>query len=364
MSPTASEAVAPQPAQETPKIVATGSAASTLTRRADLDVMRVLACLAVVALHASGRTIYAYDTVDAVSWGVADLIDSATRWCVPVFVMISGALLLNRPIGRPRDFLWRKAQRIIPLILFWSFAYFAWRRFYHRDPIDMAVIAKDLFFATPYYHLYFLSLIGGLYAVTPALRRLMERIPEHTAAWSAYGMLALAFCAAAANVWTPNAFTFFVPYLGYFLLGALMVRHATGPRSVFLSVWAIAVLLTAVGTAITVHYWGPLGTYGLYFYGFHSPTVIPMAIAVFGSMRGISISAGVASLAARLAPATLGVYLVHPMVLEVVRSRIGDADLLVPWHIVDIPVIFLLVIVISTALVLVVRKIPFVRALA
>ena len=53
---------------------------------------------------------------DAVSWWSANLWDSFAHWCVPVFVMLSGALLLGR--REPAPHFWRKraARLVWPLV--------------------------------------------------------------------------------------------------------------------------------------------------------------------------------------------------------------------------------------------------------
>lgn len=57
------------------------------SRKINIDMARILACLAVVLLHTTARTIYLYETTDIVTFSIANLLNSATRWCVPVFIM-------------------------------------------------------------------------------------------------------------------------------------------------------------------------------------------------------------------------------------------------------------------------------------
>jgi surface polysaccharide O-acyltransferase-like enzyme len=277
--------------------------------------------------------------------------------------MLSGALLLSRPIEHPREFLARRAKRITLAIFAWSAIYFVWRRTFHHESITMAVVVRDFVYAKPYYHLYFLFVIGGLYAAAPALSYAVDRTPVRIAIWSTFGALALAFATVTISLWSPTAFTFFVPYLGYFLLGALIARRPLGLRLFCVWVFFVCVLLTAIATEFTVRYSGPLGPWGLYFYSYFSPTVILMAISAFVIFAGLEVSAELAGWVTWFAPMTLGVYLVHPIVLEVVRSLIGDATLLFHWHALDVPVTFILVTAISTAVVMIARNNSIARAI-
>ena len=54
-----------------------------------IDQLRVLACFAVVLLHVSGVAVVEAKFA-SIDWHIGNLLDSATRWSVPVFVLISG----------------------------------------------------------------------------------------------------------------------------------------------------------------------------------------------------------------------------------------------------------------------------------
>jgi len=57
------------------------------------DVLRIVAAFAVVFLHCSSQRFY--DTFPSTEWEVRNIYDSFVRWCVPIFVMVSGALFLD-----------------------------------------------------------------------------------------------------------------------------------------------------------------------------------------------------------------------------------------------------------------------------
>lgn len=67
---------------------------STKPREGWADVLRTLAILAVVLLHCAAGNIGGEVPGDARFW-VINLIDGGVRWGVPVFVMLSGAFLLD-----------------------------------------------------------------------------------------------------------------------------------------------------------------------------------------------------------------------------------------------------------------------------
>ncbi len=59
-----------------------------------LDAARVISIFAVVFLHISASVVTEADFGSS-TWWHGNFYDSLVRWCVPVFVMVSGALLLD-----------------------------------------------------------------------------------------------------------------------------------------------------------------------------------------------------------------------------------------------------------------------------
>ena len=57
-------------------------------------VLRVVAILAVLVLHTAAKQWYVLP-VDSAGWQTLNVFDSAARFCVPIFFMVSGALFLD-----------------------------------------------------------------------------------------------------------------------------------------------------------------------------------------------------------------------------------------------------------------------------
>ena len=91
------------------------------------DLIRTLAMILVILLHASNETLQA-SSVPVAYWWTAVVYKSLALSCVPLFVLLSGALLLqpaklNEPI---RVFLKKRLSRIGLAFAFWSAVYLAW----------------------------------------------------------------------------------------------------------------------------------------------------------------------------------------------------------------------------------------------
>jgi len=85
-----------------------------------LDNSRIVAIYAVVFLHVSAAVVLGNE-VGTEYWWIGNIYDSAMRWCVPTFVMISGALLLDPDKQEDlKTFYAKRLSRILIPILFWS----------------------------------------------------------------------------------------------------------------------------------------------------------------------------------------------------------------------------------------------------
>lgn len=207
--------------------------------------------VAVVFIHVAGLSFVGGETT-GITRALTATMTYGTKWAVPVFVMVSGALLLVPPTDRsPTLFYRRRLARIgIPLVV-WHVVYgllleFTSSSFDWRLAVSL-VLSGELYTA-----LYFFWLILGLYLVAPLLWPLVD-------AWSARGLTVAGGVLVAAPAvdlilrqlvavlghpvrsGEPTLVTQFVPYLGFFLLGYALRRSMVRG-------WALVGLVVAVTT--------------------------------------------------------------------------------------------------------------------
>ena len=91
-----------------------------------VDVLRVFAIAAVVIVHVSADIITEWSAVPRSCWWIANFYDSLARGAVPLFVMVSGALLLPKAESY-RDFFVKRFQRIVIPFIVWTVFYLLWR---------------------------------------------------------------------------------------------------------------------------------------------------------------------------------------------------------------------------------------------
>ncbi|MFZ2501402.1 MAG: acyltransferase family protein [Nocardioides sp.] len=233
-----------------------------LAHRPDLawtSYLRTAAILAVVLIHVAGMSYLQIKDHDSRAWQLATLLTFGTKWAVPVFVMVSGALLLRPPQDRsPMAFYRRRLARIgIPLVV-WHVVYIAVFWFILSDASWERLVAR-LIAGQVFTGLYFFWLILGLYIVTPVLWPLVESLSRRALLVTAILVTALPAVdlvtrriilelGGRVNVADPTLTTQFLPYVGYFLLGYALRDVVVGGWRL----WLLALITIALSIELTV----------------------------------------------------------------------------------------------------------------
>lgn len=318
-----------------------------------LDVVRLVAMFTVVCCHATDPfNFYAGDDIQMVSeiksWGA--IYGSLLRPCVPLFVMITGALLL--PIREGYGVFYKKRiTRVLWPFLIWSviYALFPWLLgLFGFEPktildffpysgeevmrqsldVSLAYIAQiPLNFSSVAVHMWYVYLLIGLYLYLPVFSAWVEKasVKEKRVFLLLWGVtLFVPYLRTFVNpyIWGAcswNEFhmlAYFAGFNGYLLLGHYLRHHVTW--SIGKSA-ALGILFFAVGFTVTYMGFREISTresftpeeLELFFY-YCSPNVALMTIAVFMLLKKVEIKhAGICRLLANLTKCGFGVYMVH-----------------------------------------------------
>ncbi|AMP36149.1 acyltransferase [Ralstonia solanacearum] len=330
-----------------------------------LDAARVISIFAVVFLHISASVVTEADFGSS-TWWHGNVYDSLVRWCVPVFVMVSGALLLDeRRVEDTISFYKRRVGRILLPLIFWTIAFIFWNAIKARfsgAEFGLTHAVKSVASGKPHYHMWFLFMIVGLYLFTPLIRTLVR----HSKRGELWFFVAVMFFFSAldelSGVFSDDdseIFLFwFLPYVPYFICGHLIATSKKdGGILVSLMVFVVSVLLTAAGCYFLADLKGL--DKGIYFYGNLSVSVIPMSIALMWLLRSLSFSEPVAARLGMMSALTLGIYLVHPVFLESIRFFYFKAKDYYP--LLSVPALSVLIFGGSLMFAFVLRKMPYLK---
>jgi len=340
------------------------------------DAARVLGTLAVVIGHVCDMTVFK-PTAAASDWWTCLFVDSMTRWAVPVYIMLSGALLLDPArTETPNEFYSKRLARLGVPVVVWS-AFFMWFSVYVTGWRTNEQIWHDLLMGKPYAHLHFVFRIAGLYAFTPMLRVFLQHASRAVVLQTTLILLALGAANSVAESFMRtelNVFLRFVPFLGYFMLGYLL-RDVRLTKNGLIGCALLAAACTFAltgGTGLLVQRFGfqDQPSISWLLYDFLSPVRVAFAVAVWLLIVNLFRESWLQSRPGRftatwLAPATLGIYLVHPFFRELLYIKTqGNPffhDLFWGNAWTGIPLSTLAVYVPSVIFTLIVMQIPFVR---
>ena len=298
------------------------------------DVLRILATFAVIVLHLSAQN-WANVNVSSRAWFAFNLYDSAVRWAVPVFVMISGALFLGREVTL-RTLLSKNILRIAAAFAFWSAAYALIDLLVYRDTPAGALMQ----FFQGHYHMWFLFMIVGLYLIIPLLQKFTcdEPLVRYFLLLGLVVAFLLPQLAVLASFFSWNVSSVISTILTYghlhlplgftvYFVGGYYLSRRTFSKREELAVYlaGIAGFLFTVFASVWVS--NRQGAASTLFYGHDTFNVLFMAVAVFVFARQhLNLAhAGnrTRSLLRALSKYSFGAYLVHAMVIDALYGFFG-----------------------------------------
>lgn len=303
---------------------------STLeVRSSEIDLMKVLSCLAVIAIHLSAMGVVA-PAMGASAYGLAVTINGLAYFAVPSFIFLSGMTLSLR-YGKGAvmlgPFLKRRVSGILLPYWGWSFAYFfiyAFAGYYALDPGNILSVA---FLGTGEYHLYFVVILFQLYLLYPWLHRLGNRM-GYKALLAAAAVLQICFA-----LWAP-AFPYmdrvFVPYLIHFCAGMLCAHQRQRIYPWLAARWPVVIMGYGLMAAAYVYSrFDPLPWpfWATQLWHLYSLTAICAMLTGCLAAGRKPLGTKVSTALAILSSATFYVYLGHPLLLAGFFKLWHDAGL-------------------------------------
>lgn len=135
------------------------------------DYLRVFATFAVILLHTAAQN-WRVPDVHTFEWQTLNIYDSFAFWGVPVFLMISGALFLQREKLNIKKLYSKNISRLAVAYFFWSFVYAIIDPFLNGFPFLIKSVPVDTIIS--HFHLWFVPVIIGLYICLPIIRKIVE----------------------------------------------------------------------------------------------------------------------------------------------------------------------------------------------
>lgn len=95
------------------------------------DLLNICACFCVIALHSNG-IVHTY--TNTATWYSSLIIECICYWAVPVFLMLSGATLVNyRTRYNTIEYIKKRVERVVIPWILWSFISLIWKVYVSKD---------------------------------------------------------------------------------------------------------------------------------------------------------------------------------------------------------------------------------------
>jgi len=134
------------------------------------DILRAISCLCVVMIHATGA--YHLSDIGTSNYWLGIFLEAPARLAVPVFAMLSGALMLDEGYHYTKEKCKAHILKMVLFFCFWSAAYCGFHyvayNLFKGLPLDIPLILQELL--NGHYHLWFVPMIIGFYMILPLLR--------------------------------------------------------------------------------------------------------------------------------------------------------------------------------------------------
>jgi len=328
---------------------------------------RLVALYAVIILHCTSLLLMQFGKVSTTDWLTADALNALVRWAVPVFVMITGALLLHREyeIG---DFLKKRLVRVVIPFLFWSLIYVGYSLYNEELAFtadawaNIKLVLHQLKYGSSY-HLWYVYMLIGLYFFIPVIGKFVRNATEKEILYFlAVWFVVLTITQPYLSRFNPSVdMHYFAGFAGYLVLGHYLAFKEFKIKN--LRVWMILLFIISLATII-IGSWQVAGSKtwpGTMFYEPVSPPVVLLAASVFMlfKLSTPKLSPTVIRIRDFAGSFNYGIYLAHALVLYFLEDPFGISyKLCTP--IVAIPLTALICFLITLLLVWIINKIPVV----
>jgi surface polysaccharide O-acyltransferase-like enzyme len=337
------------------------------TRNYSLDILRILAGLLVVAIHISDPFLYYQPIIGGLSWWIANIVNITGRIAVPLFVMISGALLLPKYNKYSTEqFLKKRLLRILPPLIVWSLFYL-----YTRHPaLFNFQFVLNAFLSSKLEHLYFLVIMIGLYIITPPLWVFWKSASSESKRYILYLTAGFSILLFITNQfvpyisYVPNSFTICYPYIFFYLAGAYLVDIKFKKRSFILSLFAIFIfiIISAIVKYAFIH-----NSFSSYISEPFSIFILPLTVLTFLVINNLDITSllkrkYVSHYVVIISKTIFGIFLIHPLLIQFLDNNLNmKVESLTSPLFVFMLIKIIGVFVCSAVLIFILSKIPVIK---
>lgn len=335
------------------------------------NALRAISIFLVVVIHACSLVLVPEKEISFINQAVAVFFDSIARISVPIFLMISGAFLLNKP-DNITTFFKKRASRILLPWFFWGTIQLFFNHYFQYEVFgdsDFKLILIRNFLSG----FWFMPMIASIYLITPFLKPFFQaaKKTEYFIFFSCWFFLASLI---------PTIFNLldfiqfyqlpiWLNYLGYFVGGYFITKKITATQKTLLvSEWFLLsnFLIVSFGTLYLLSQ----NNFGYKLFEYLSIPVVLMSFASFIILKNYFETSNISNKAQKvihfLSDNSFGIFLSHMMILRTVERFLEYSGVSITKFssVVTIPIISVFGFTTSLFIVSNLRKISYIKKLA
>lgn len=339
-----------------------------------LDILRVIACLSIIMIHSSAP--YVIENIGSFNFWIGNIFNGLFRIGVPLFIMISGALMLDKNYKFSPNKLLKHITKLIIFFIFWSTIYciifnIIGKIFIKHESIDIQLVVSSLI--KGHYHLWFVYLIIGLYLIVPILRLwVTDNNKKYIEYFIILSIIFTYIIPQIINIGS-NYNSLFV-HLNDIIEGYLQLQYVGGFTSYFILGWYfnnydiknkkiicmfgfISLLITIIGTYILSASTEKLIT----MYGNLSINVLFQTIAMFIIIkdRFINLQNKNNKIISSISKCSLGIYAIHALIVSIMYKILEH--LTFDFALINIPIVFIVSFLMAYLASFILSKIPVLK---
>jgi len=285
----------------------------------NISLLRILATLAVVFLHTNSGIIDRPDLFELQENQIPFLVlaKQYMNWAVPVFLMITGALLLKRDKQISfRECMTKYVRRVLLALFCFGMIFSMMEIFLYRRTIDAEMLleaAMNVIAGESWAHLWYLYVLIGVYCMLPVVKYFADAAPRTELRNILIVMFVFQSVFPAVEVITGLTIAFEIPIAANTLVYLLLGKYLTDglPKALqnrkLTALYLAAACLLAAGV-----YWFTADEWLL------KPFAPVYAILIFSLFQNIRLPERIIPAIWKLDRLCFGVYLIHPLFINFV----------------------------------------------
>ena len=274
------------------------------------DILRTISMLMVIMIHVSNVYSRSFGIIGNHYFIISLFFNTICRISVPIFLMISGALLLDREYQKDKYL--KRIIKFLLLIIIWDIIYLIWEYLY------LGITYNNLYrllFEPLRAHLWFLYTILLLYIIQPLLRYLLNKTNKTIKIVLLIVWLLFSSGSMISHI-LAEYFTFF-SYMGFFIIGKYLYNFSKENDLKKYNKQLVLLMIILYTVSIILNYKSSIKYnmfYNLYF-AYRTPFIMFSSIAFFLLIINSNLKTN--KLVILLSDLSLGVYLIHGIFLDI-----------------------------------------------